>query len=690
MSSKNIKKRVYILMCATLLSTSALPVTSVFADDVSSVIEKTTSDKPANGVSDQAQQNESAISSTKIEETTMSSTATVSKENSHLEVQKKSSSSESSAPATSVIATDEAVQPTNIITDMWGTAPVSYNKVNGELTVSSGTISGGNIGNSSIKKQDVTKIIISGDVKLPSTSANLFSGSYFPNLVVIEGSFDTSNVTDMDHMFANSELTSLDLTNWDTSNVTDMSYMFAQSKLTSLDVSQWNTSNVTNMRHMFHSINMEHLDVDNWDTSNVTDMDNLFEFAPISSINVSKWNTSNVTNMATAFFKTNLTELDLTNWDTSKVQNSSSMFVFSGIKKLTLGSKTKFNNDPNLPDIDQSSGVYTGRWERIDPVSPQSFYNGSNDFMSNYDGSFPGTYVWEKTKVKAADVTAKYLDESGKTISDNVILSGNIGEDYNTTQKDLPGYTFKAVQGNPTGQFTSDAQIVTYIYTKDPVAGANVTAKYVDENGKTISDDVVKNGNVGDSYTTEQKAIPGYTFKEIQGSASGQFTDKEQTVTYVYTKDPVVGGSVLVKYVDEAGNTLSDNVVKSGNIGDDYSTEQKAIPGYTFKEVQGSASGQFTDQEQTITYVYTKNSVTPVKPTEPGTTQTNENNTETPVKNTTNVSLHNNVSTLGSVSTTNEKSLPTTGEKPANWAVVVGGLITLTAATVLYLLKRKY
>ena len=105
MSSKNIKKRVYILMCATLLSTSALPVTSVFADDVSSVIEKTTSDKPANGVSDQAQQNESAISSTKIEETTMSSTATVSKENSHLEVQKKSSSSESSAPATSVIAT---------------------------------------------------------------------------------------------------------------------------------------------------------------------------------------------------------------------------------------------------------------------------------------------------------------------------------------------------------------------------------------------------------------------------------------------------------------------------------------------------------------------------------------------------------------------------------------------------------
>ena len=167
MSSKNIKKRVNILMCATLLSTSALPVTPVFADDASSVIEKTTSDKPANGVSDQA-------------------------------------------------------QPTNIITDMWGTAPVSYNKVNGELTVSSGTIdksSTDNIGNSSIKKQDVTKIIISGDVKLPSRSYSLFSGVYFPNLVVIEGSFDTSNVTDMSFMFSGSKLTSLDVSQWNTSNV---------------------------------------------------------------------------------------------------------------------------------------------------------------------------------------------------------------------------------------------------------------------------------------------------------------------------------------------------------------------------------------------------------------------------------------------------------------------------------------
>ena len=289
-------------------------------------------------------------------------------------------------------------------------------------------------------------------------------------------------------------------------------------------------------------------------------------------------------------------------------------------------------------------------------------------------------------------VVANYVDEEGNVISDQVITIGNIGDPYSTEQKAIPGYTFKEIQGSASGQFTDKEQTVTYVYTKDPVAGANVTAKYVDENGKTISDDVVKNGNVGDSYTTEQKAIPGYTFWAVEaGNSTGQFTSDAQIVTYIYTKDPVAGANVTAKYVDENGKTISDDVVKNGNIGDDYSTEQKAIPGYTLNFIKYSASGgQFTDKEQTITYVYTKNSVTPVKPTEPGTTQTNENNTETPVKNTTNVSLNNNVSTLGSVSTTNEKSLPTTGEKPANWAVVVGGLITLTAATVLYLLKRKY
>ena len=194
---------------------------------------------------------------------------------------------------------------------------------------------------------------------------------------------------------------------------------------------------------------------------------------------------------------------------------------------------------------------------------------------------------------------------------------------------------------------------------------------------------------MGKDYTTEQKTIPGYTFKEIQGPASGQFASQEQTVTYVYTKDPVVGGNVIAKYVDAAGNTISDNVVKSGNVGEDYTTEQKTIPGYTFKEIQGPASGQFTSQEQTVTYVYTKDPLVPDKSTDSTPSQPSVNKPNTSVQKTTTTSISTNITN----NTVSSSELPKTGDsKASTLLVMVAGLFILAAGT-LYLFfnsKRKY
>ncbi len=221
------------------------------------------------------------------------------------------------------------------------------------------------------------------------------------------------------------------------------------------------------------------------------------------------------------------------------------------------------------------------------------------------------TYVYVKNPVKAAEVTTKYVDTEGNKISDEVVKTGNIGDDYTTEQKAIDGYAFKEVRGNPTGKFTDQPQTVTYVYVKNPVKAAEVTAKYVDTEGNKISDEVVKTGNIGDDYTTEQKAIDGYAFKEVRGNPTGKFTDQPQTVTYVYVKNPVKAAEVTAKYVDTEGNKISDEVVKSGNVGDDYTTEQKAIDGYNFKEVQGNPTGKFTDQPQTVTYVYMKYKIYP-------------------------------------------------------------------------------
>ena len=214
----------------------------------------------------------------------------------------------------------------------------------------------------------------------------------------------------------------------------------------------------------------------------------------------------------------------------------------------------------------------------------------------------------------------------------------------------------------------------TYVWQKKE-AGGDVTAKYVDTDGNKISDDVIKSGNVGDAYTTEQKTIAGYTFKEVQGSATGTFTDQAQIVTYIYTKDPIAGGDITAKYVDTDGNKISDDVIKSGNVGDAYATEQKTIVGYTFKKVQGSATGNFTDQAQTVTYIYTKNNVTPSpKPND---------HSDAPESSKSNGNKNDSTSE-------NKNILPQTGDNEGLSMVgMISGLFLIFGTIVVILFKRK-
>ncbi|EAE7309347.1 BspA family leucine-rich repeat surface protein, partial [Listeria monocytogenes] len=64
--------------------------------------------------------------------------------------------------------------------------------------------------------------------------------------------FDTSQVSDMSYMFADSAATSLDLSSFDTSQVSDMSYMFADSAITNLDLSNFDTIHGPYMGYMFY------------------------------------------------------------------------------------------------------------------------------------------------------------------------------------------------------------------------------------------------------------------------------------------------------------------------------------------------------------------------------------------------------------------------------------------------------
>lgn len=63
-------------------------------------------------------------------------------------------------------------------------------------------------------------------------------------------------------------------------------------------------------------------------------------------------------------------------------------------------------------------------------------------------------------------VTVNYQDELGNELAPTEYLTGEIDTPFSTVKKDIIGYDFKTIIGNPSGNFTANPQVVTYIYNK--------------------------------------------------------------------------------------------------------------------------------------------------------------------------------------------------------------------------------
>ena len=148
----------------------------------------------------------------------------------------------------------------------------------------------------------------------------------------------------MESFYANSGMTSLDLSSLRTSMVINMRQMFSRcGKLTRLDLRNFDTSNVRDMSGMFEKCSegiegafdfpseysgLQSLDLSSFNTSNVTDMSRMFSWcSALKSLNVSSFNTANVTDMSEMFAECYvLTTLNLSSFNTSKVTNMHRMF----------------------------------------------------------------------------------------------------------------------------------------------------------------------------------------------------------------------------------------------------------------------------------------------------------------------------------------------------------------------------
>ena len=155
----------------------------------------------------------------------------------------------------------------------------------------------------------------------------MFSGTSASSINL--NGFKTETITNMEGLFFGSDATEIKgYENLDTSNVTDLSFMFANTKLSQIDVSNYNTSKVTSMMQMFDSTAATEIKgYENFDTSNVTSMNGMFFNVKVKELDVSNFNTSKVTDMGSMFSNVSATEIiGYENFDTSKVEVMNDMF----------------------------------------------------------------------------------------------------------------------------------------------------------------------------------------------------------------------------------------------------------------------------------------------------------------------------------------------------------------------------
>ncbi|UZN42035.1 BspA family leucine-rich repeat surface protein [Lactobacillus sp. IBH004] len=404
-------------------------------------------------------------------------------------------------------------------------------------------------------------------------------------------SFDTENVENMASMFSmyysyksdtsskfgwDSSLISLDLSNFNTSKVTNMSSMFFKcTKLKDLNISKFNTSQVTTMNSMFNGCNkLTYLDLFNFDTANVVDMSYMFrDTNSLVGLNLSSFNTSKVKSMSQMFYLyadpekdgkypklSNLRTLDISNFDMSS--NGNTYDMLRGHQNLLVLKLGKGNKLVSIMGLDTpGTWLNVGKKTMQDPEGSEQWL--SAELMSNWkDGAKDETYVRKTT------ITAHYQDEKGKTLAPDETYTGTYGTHYEAKVKEIPGYVLTAMPKNASGRIGENLDDITFIY------------KTNDSNNNSGSNNSGSNNSGSNGHGTNSGINDNNTVARVE-----------------------------VHYQDENENEIAPSKILTGVVGEGYITKALDITGYTLKLRPVNATGFFSSQPQTVTYVYSRNGV---------------------------------------------------------------------------------
>jgi len=224
--------------------------------------------------------------------------------------------------------------------------------------------------------------------------------------------WDVSEATSTDWMFANCEKFNADLSTWQTGNVTNTHAMFQDCPLFNGDLSGWNVGKVTKMHAMFQGCSAFNGDLSKWDVRSVKFTSDMFAACTSFNSDLSGWDVSNVMSATSMFQGCTAFNADLSGWNVGKVMSFESMFqgctAFNAdLSAWNVASATNFRS---MFKNCTAFNCPLGNWMPTNIISGEGMFAGSGLTPENWDHLLIG---WA-TLADAADVSANIkLDAPG-------------------------------------------------------------------------------------------------------------------------------------------------------------------------------------------------------------------------------------------------------------------------------------
>ena len=360
----------------------------------------------------------------------------------------------------------------------------------------------------------------------------------------------------------------------------------------------------------------------------------------------------------------NLTLVDTLPYDVASIEYDESICSYdSATRKLTCNKKVEITKD-NKDTILNTQIEVIVKYNKLTSTTDLEVKNIVDSKLVYGDKSALDNDDVIDT-IKSSKVTAIYVDEDNHTLASSEVTTGLIDNEYTTNEKTIYGYTLKEVPANKNGVYTEEEIIVKYVYTKnDGTVTENEVVKTGPKNVTSIDDTfnytLTYKGEITDyegtakltlvdrlpyelddgstyegcTYNAQDKTLTcervftiseNNTKVEVSFALSLKFKniDSDKITNKVESKleygkntsegkdeteTEVFKGTVIVRYLDEDKKEIAPEVSNTGLGGSEYTTSEKTIYGYTFKEVQGNENGKYAAKETIyVDYIYAKN-----------------------------------------------------------------------------------